>query len=198
MTTHRRSLVELVTALRRRSSLSPRQIRIRSRSIMWLFCICKHAVSAVYFVVSGYIYTILSNTERITLNAYQPKLCGSMYFLLAALHVYGVALDMVPTGRRRRRGSLLHSLTMHTRTPHYWLCGFQCAEIGVQSVQAWWLSHLTTNKSLLTTYVSCIILHCLVAPWFILSTIPFFHTTFRLFVNSIIGYILFSGILPGY
>ena len=132
--------MELVTALRRRSSLSPRQIRIRSRSIMWLFCVCKHAVSAVYFVVSGYIYTILSNTERMyvlfshdnsvahsrnpcsTLNAYQPKLCGSMYFLLAALHVYGVALDMVPTGRRRRRGSLLHSLTMHTRTPHYWLC----------------------------------------------------------------------------
>ena len=70
--------------------------------------------------------------------------------------------------------------------------GFQCAEIGVQSVQAWWLSYLTTNKSLLTTYVSCIILHCLVAPWFILSTIPFFHTTFRLFVNSIIGYIEIS------
>ncbi|EQC31971.1 hypothetical protein SDRG_10485 [Saprolegnia diclina VS20] len=156
-----------------------------------VFCLLKHALSAIYFGLTVGSLLTITPTEAQTVQVYSvpASTVANIALLLAHLYSIGPLLCLLHSQRRLHLRPSSRFLWLETRTAS---CVFQALELGMQSFQAWRLSFYVTSMTVVCVYTSCIALNCLVSPLLLTSRAPFVHKTLRLFLNGVLGFTLYT------
>ncbi|RHY92835.1 hypothetical protein DYB37_005607 [Aphanomyces astaci] len=186
------------------------------------FACVKHVVCAWYFAMLSFVFFKLSPSSVAAINAYAPLVTGCTYGLLALLHFGFVAAScrrsssssgssssmlfrrmssIIPEYRPTTTSQASPWLSILTRCPRVSddaiMLGLLTVELVCQNYKAFQVTRYAIDKWFVFAYVSCVVLNCVVSPWFLLGRR---HSSakkrvFLSWFNSVIGFCL-SCVLP--
>ncbi|ETW00300.1 hypothetical protein H310_07673 [Aphanomyces invadans] len=154
----------------------------------------KDLISAVYYAITCGVYVGANAQQQSVLHAYAPPVVATINFVMALLHVYGMAQTFrLPSRRKRCCGRHIDLLKKYLPRRSIQLPLFHAIDVLCQSYQAYRLSFFMVHRDQAFIFTIVVSLYCLVTPWFLFARDSFARQSTILLLNSALGFFLSVG-----